>query len=232
MNKIREGYHTFRETILPKQLGFYEELAKKAQRPKALMITCSDSRIDPSIFTQTEPGDIFFIRNAGNIIPPHGATNGGEASSIEYAVTVLKINAIILCGHSHCGAMNALLDFNNNPEQRHKFPAVSNWFDHAEATRLIMHERYPHLQGNELLNTAVEENVLIQLNNLSTHPVVSAGLAQGTLNLFGWRYEIETGTIYEYDQEGGEFKPMSKESRPAVPLAIRNGVKPRNLEKI
>lgn len=112
MQKLIEGIHQFqRESFLPLQ-GLFEQLAR-GQQPETLFITCSDSRIDPNLLTQSKPGDLFILRNAGNIIPPHGAGNGGEAATIEFAAGALAVRDIIVCGHSHCGAMKGLLQ----PEQ-------------------------------------------------------------------------------------------------------------------
>ncbi len=221
MDKILRGYHNFRNDIFSKQKRFFEQLAEKTQQPKALFITCSDSRIDPNLVTQTEPGDLFILRNAGNIIPPYGSANGGEGATIEYALEVLHIQHVIVCGHSHCGAMKALLEFDRTPTNRHDMPAVANWFAHAEATRRSLRERYADMEGEEQLNAVIEENILVQLNNLTTHPVIATRVSQGLVNLYGWRYEIETGTIFEFDQNIGHFEPMGEVSHPAVPLAIR-----------
>src|SRR5262249_44266695 len=109
MRKIIQGVRQFQDTVFRRQRDFFELLARKQQSPQALFITCSDSRINPNLLTSTEPGDLFLLRNAGNIIPPYGAANGGEGATIEYAVSVLKLQNIIVCGHFHCGAMHYLL---------------------------------------------------------------------------------------------------------------------------
>src|SRR5262245_44531800 len=182
------GYHALRNGVFRRQELFFQRLARKKQEPVALFITCSDSRIDPNLVTQTEPGDLFILRNAGNIVPPYGASSDGEGATIEYAISVLGIRNVIVCGHSHCGAMQALLEFEQSPPPNGRLKSVLNWFAHAEATRYILSERHQNLTGDELLNAAVEENILVQLNHLTTHPAVAAGLARGDLRLFGWRY--------------------------------------------
>ena len=142
MQKLIQGIHQFQgESFLPLQ-GLFEQLAK-GQNPETLFITCSDSRIDPNLLTQAKPGDLFILRNAGNIIPPHGAGNGGEAATIEFAVAALGVKDIIICGHSLCGAMQGLL----HPEQVASLPALSSWLSHAEMTRRIMCDNYGHLEG-------------------------------------------------------------------------------------
>src|SRR5437588_6874506 len=109
MQKIIDGVRRFQANVFTRQRDLFEQLASKRQSPHALFITCSDSRIDPNLITQTEPGDLFIVRNAGNIVPPYGAATGGEAATIEYALSVLKVRNVILCGHAHCGAVQALM---------------------------------------------------------------------------------------------------------------------------
>src|ERR1044071_9547851 len=127
MQKLVHGIHRFQEGVFRSQKELFEQLSS-GQKPAALFITCSDSRIDPNLLTQTEPGDLFILRNASNIVPPYGPYGGGEAATIEYAVSVLGVQDIIVCGHSHCGAMSGLL----NPDQVRELPAVRNWLAHAE----------------------------------------------------------------------------------------------------
>ena len=130
MQKLIRGIHRFRtEDFRPLQ-GLFEHLAT-GQNPETLFITCSDSRIDPNLLTRSKPGDLFILRNAGNIVPPHRATSGGEAATIEFAVAAIGVKDIIICGHSHCGAMKGLLE----PDTIAPFPAVTSWLSHAEATR-------------------------------------------------------------------------------------------------
>src|SRR5215216_3133599 len=131
MRKIIQGIRQFQTTIFPEQRELFKQLGEKQQNPLALFITCSDSRINPNLITQTEPGDLFLLRNAGNIIPPYGAANGGEGATVEYAVSVLKMRNIIVCGHYGCGAMHFLMRQSTMGD----LPAVRAWFSHAEATR-------------------------------------------------------------------------------------------------
>lgn len=200
MQKLIKGIHQFRtENFRPLQ-GLFEQLAK-GQSPETLFITCSDSRIDPNLLTRSKPGDLFILRNAGNIVPAHGAVNGGEAATIEFAVAGLGVKDIIICGHSHCGAMQALL----KPERVAQFPAVASWLSHAETTRRIVHDNYGHLDDERLVTATVEENVLVQLENLRTLPAVASRLVRGDLHLHGWVYKIETGEVFAYDTSSGQF---------------------------
>lgn len=212
MQKLIEGIHHFQSSLFNSQRELFERLAN-GQHPETLFITCSDSRINPNLIAQTDPGDLFIIRNAGNIVPAHGAANGGEGATIEFAVAGLGIKDIIVCGHSHCGAMNGLL----HPESLKDLPAMTAWLSHAEATRRIIHDKYAERKGEALLTTTVEENVLVQMENLRTHPVVAAGLSRGKLKLHGWVYKIETGQVFAYNPEHGQFVPLAE--APAVPVS-------------
>jgi len=201
MEKILRGLQHFQTNVFPKNAEEFQRLAKKQQRPIALLITCSDSRINPNMVTQTDPGDLFLLRNAGNIIPPFGSSTGGEAATVDYAVSVLGIKHIIVCGHSHCGAMQALL----RSRQEKLSSAVSNWFQNAESTRRIIEEKFADLEGEELHERAAEQNVLVQLANLQTHPSVAAALATGAMALHGWYYRIETGETRYYSPGARRF---------------------------
>jgi carbonic anhydrase len=213
MQKLVKGIHDFQKNIFQSQQQLFERLAV-AQTPDALVITCSDSRVVPNLITQTDPGDLFLIRNAGNIVPPYGAaTMGGEAATIEYAIDALGIKDVIVCGHSRCGAMKGLLE----PESLRELPVVSTWLQNAEGTRRIMKRCYEHLEGDALLTATVEENVLVQLENLRTHPSVQAGLAKGQLSLHGWVYKLETGRVFAYDPEQGQFLPIEQVTPRPIP---------------
>src|SRR5262245_28837412 len=211
MRKIIQGVHQFRSTVFQEQRGLFEALARKPQNPMALFITCSDSRINPNLLTQTEPGELFLLRNAGNIIPPYGAANGGEGATIEYAVSVLKMRNIIVCGHYGCGAMHSLMQ----EEKTSELPAVRAWFSHAESTRRIIKENYSHLPLEAQETLAIEQNVLVQIDNMRTHPSVAVALARGDVNLYGWTYRIETGEVLAYDSTLSRFLPLNEQDEPA-----------------
>ena len=204
VQRLVEGIHQFQNEVFNFRQNLFEGLVD-SQHPLALFITCSDSRIDPSLFTQTEPGELFILRNAGNIVPPNGAANGGESATIEYAVSVLGVKDIVICGHSHCGAMSCVLD----DSKVAKFRAVRAWLQHAESTQRIIAENYAHVTDDaERLTATVEENVLVQIEHLQTHPCVASALARKALNLHGWVYEFETGQVFGYDSNVGQFVPI------------------------
>jgi carbonic anhydrase len=216
MQKLLQGIHHFQDNVFSSQRELFERLAE-GQHPDALFITCSDSRINPNLITQTEPGELFIIRNAGNIVPPYGAANGGEGATIEFAVVGLGIQHIIVCGHSHCGAMKGLL----HPEGLTGMPMMAAWLGHAEATRRIARQKYEDRPVEALLNVAIQENVLVQLENLRTHPAVAAALAGGKLKLHAWVYKIETGQVFAYEPERGQFAPLTGISSAPVPPPAR-----------
>jgi len=200
MLNLVEGIHHFRQNVFESQRKLFEELAQ-GQHPSTLFITCSDSRVVPNLITQTGPGEMFVLQNAGNIIPAYGASNGGEGSTVEYALTLLNVEHVIVCGHSHCGAIQGLL----NIESLNSTPLVKNWLGYAESTRRIVMENYPNVGEAEQMNIGVQENVLVQLENLQTYPAVAAKLQRGKLSLHGWVYKFETGEVFSYSNEERRF---------------------------
>jgi len=195
MNKLIRGLRQFQTEYFSTHQELFAQLAQ-GQHPRFLLITCSDSRVDPNLILHAQVSELFVIRNAGNIIPPYGATNGGEGAAMEYALQALDIQQIIICGHSHCGAIKGLLKLE---ELREKMPLVCEWLHQAEATHRLVVENYSDLKGQDLLNVTIAENVLTQIENLRTYPVVHSKLRQGRLTLHAWVYHIETGAVYAYD---------------------------------
>lgn len=215
MQKLVDGIQQFQADGFKKDQQLFETLAG-GQNPLALFITCSDSRIDPNLITQTKPGELFVQRTAGNVVPAYGSLLGGEACTIEYAVAALKVKDIVICGHSHCGAMAGLL----TPEAIEKLPAVKAYLEHAEATRRIVEENYGDVEDPSLrLMAAVQENVLVQLENLKTHPTVAAAVGRGDLNLHGWVYKFETGEVFSYEADQNKYLPLSNESAGTAEVA-------------
>lgn len=206
MLNIIQGVRRFRADVVANQRDFYGRLAR-GQHPEALFISCSDSRLVPNVITQTDAGDLFVLRNAGNIVPPYGAAAGGEAATIEFALEALDVKHIIVCGHTRCGAMQALLD----DRAAASMPLVRTWLAHAEATRRILRDNYADYEGEALQNIAAQEHVLVQLDNLQTHPCVASRLVRGELTLHGWVFKLETGDVYAYSDECGRFVPLGDE---------------------
>ncbi len=205
MHRLVEGALRFKNEVQNLRREQFSQLGE-AQAPFAMFIACSDSRVVPELLTQREPGEIFVVRNAGNIIPSYGPAAGGVSASIEYAVAALGIENVVVCGHSDCGAMKAIL----REDRLDKMPAVSSWIKHAAAAKEIVDATVPpSVDERARLNALVHENVLCQIRNLQTHPIVAAKLATGRLKLYGWVYEIESGSVDTFDAQSGRFIPLT-----------------------
>lgn len=211
IKRLIAGLNEFHDNYFIRHREFFEHLSH-GQTPDVLLITCSDSRIDPNLITQTEPGELFVIRNIGNIIPPYGTPNGGEGAGIEYAVQALDIKDVVVCGHSDCGAMKGLLQIGN---LAHQMPLVYDWLRHyGEPTRRLVLDNYKDYPSDKLLKIAIEQNVLTQIENLETYPVIRSRLHSGQLTLHAWIYEIETGEVFAYDASIGQFKLLQNRPLP------------------
>jgi carbonic anhydrase len=190
MDKLREGIRKYRNDVFPGMRPQLERLMRDGQRPEILVIACSDSRIKLADFTQADPGELFIVRNAGNIVPPWGKHPSGVAASIEYAVSVLPIRDVIIAGHTGCGAMAALLQ----PKQIEKLPAVREWLSYAPVT-MPCDDAHLHIE-------VTRENILLQLEHLHEYPCVKQRMAEGKLNTHGWVFAIETGEVWEHSSAG------------------------------
>jgi len=209
MTRIIQGVFGFQKRVFGEKEELFQKLGK-GQNPLALFITCSDSRINPNLLTQTEPGELFILRNAGNLVPPSGNGPGGEEATVEYAIKHLKIKDIILCGHSKCGAMNGLLScaLGNPPDP--SIPAVNQWLSHAMPISTKVSNKSKEISGDQLLSYCIEQNVLQQMENLKTYSSVQSALADGKLRLHSWVYRIETGEVLAFDMEKHAFVSLDK----------------------
>jgi carbonic anhydrase len=213
MQKLVDGVHTFRSQYFATYRSLFRRLAERGQHPETLFITCADSRVVPNLITNTEPGELFLVRNVGNIVPSV-TLPGGTAAAIEYAVEVLGVTDVIVCGHTHCGAIQALLE----PATIERLPLVKRWLAQAERVRTIVDERYGHLQPDERLAAAVGENVLVQLENLREFPFVAERLESGKLQMTGWVYKIESGEVFTFEPSLGQFVELgTASSSPQLP---------------
>jgi carbonic anhydrase len=207
MERILEGVRKFQREVYPQHRDLFERLAT-GQQPHALFITCADSRIVPDLITQSNPGDLFICRNAGNMVPPYSDVQGGVSATIEYSIVALGIKHIVVCGHSDCGAMKGVL----HPENLRSMPTVQPWLGHGEVARRIVEENYTGLSEQEKLTVLTDENVVAQLNHLRTHPSVAARLAAGAMSLHGWVYNIGSGQVKAWDASRSQFVPMEQYS--------------------
>ena len=195
MQKIIKGYFQFKESGFEERKDLFAKLSN-SQNPEVLFITCSDSRIDPNLITQTEPGDLFVIRNAGNIVPPHTVESDGIVASIEFAVVALGVKHIVVCGHSNCGAMKGAL----NTSGLTALPKVKGWLNYCSEAVALVESREGDLISDEL-NSVTQENVLLQIRRLEQYPEISKRLTTGVIEIHAWVYEICDGTIKCFNQE-------------------------------
>lgn len=205
MKKLIKGLHKFQKEVFPLKKNFFEELAKQ-QKPEVLFITCSDSRINPNLVTTTEPGDLFILRNAGNIIPLYG-TSIGEEATIEFAVEQLGIEDIIVCGHSYCGAIEAAV----HPERMQNMPSLSKWItQNVTPTLDLIKQNYSNLDKTELLDVLLQENVLKQVESLKTHPSVAKKMLENKVSVHAWIYKIEVGQVFAFNSAEEQFELIKK----------------------
>lgn len=214
INDVVGRVFEFETKVFADQADLYGKLAHEGQEPKVLIISCSDSRVVPEQIMQAQPGELFVIRNAGNIVPPYGQQNGGVTATIEYAVAALRVTDVVICGHSGCGAMGAL----TNPEGLDALPNVKAWLKHSHAAKEVVDHSYPDMEERAAIRAASLENVVVQLQHLRTHPAVASRIAKGELTLHGWFVDIHSGGILALDGEKGRFQPVRDGE--ALPVAL------------
>jgi carbonic anhydrase len=205
LQKLIAGHRRFLSRIFPNRRAEFHLLAE-GQEPEVLFLTCADSRIVPDLILQTQPGDLFLCRNAGNVIPRSGEPAGGVSATVEYAVQVLRIRHLIVCGHSDCGVIRALM----HPETLEGLDCVKDWLQHVEPAWQYVDEVERH--ANELTrHTALAHaNVLAQLDNLRSHSYIQQALSEGRLQIHGWYYDILSGQVEQYDANARRFLPLTE----------------------
>jgi carbonic anhydrase len=195
LEQLKQGVRRFQTEVYPEQAEFFAQAASEPQRPHTLFITCADSRIDPIAITSSAPGEVFVTRNIGNMVPAYGEMLGGVSAVIEFAVAALKVKHVVVCGHTQCGAMNALL----TPSSTDSLPSVKNWLKNAHAALSVAESLHRHGVRDGLaeqpIDILTEQNVLLQMRHLKTHPSVAGAMATGDLTISGWVYNIGTGEI-------------------------------------
>ena len=195
LEQLKDGVRRFRRDVYAQHADVYARAAMEPQRPHTLFITCADSRIEPNEITQTGPGEVFVTRNIGNMVPAYGEMLGGVSAVIEFAVAGLHVKHIVVCGHTDCGAMKALL----NPESVKSMPTVTNWMINARAALTVaetLHHKAGHTHDtHDMTRLLTEQNVLLQLQHLKTHPSVAGAMAMGELTVSGWIYDIGKGQV-------------------------------------
>ena len=201
MDFLERGVRRFKREVFPKNRALFRKLARK-QAPRVLFITCADSRVVPSLITQTRPGDLFVERNPGNIVPKYRGQHSGESASIEYALEVLNVSHIVVCGHSDCGAVKGML----YPGQLSSIPAVRRWLTYGNRSRRLLETHAKDWSEAQRLAFLTRLNVLVQIEHLKTHPAVARRARRGELELHGWLYRIHDGEILQLNPSG-EFHP-------------------------
>jgi carbonic anhydrase len=211
MSQLIEGVHKFRTAEFGNYRKLFRKLSQEGQNPHTLFITCSDSRVLAELITQSKPGDLFVVKNIGNIVPiatARGDTNS-TAAAIEFAVVNLNVSDIVICGHSQCGAIAALLA--ETPVSP-AMPHLRDWLNLATPVLDMLKKDYAHLHDPRARETAAaQENVLFSLDNLHSYPCVQERLMNGTLRLHGWFFKIATAELYAYDPETRQFSPLVNE---------------------
>jgi carbonic anhydrase len=208
MQELIAGIHKFRSEQFGEYEALFQRLARDGQNPHTLFITCSDSRVLAELITQSKPGDLFVVKNVGNIVPHSSATGttNSTAAAIEFAIDALGVQDIVVCGHSQCGAMKALL---TEPDLS-TMPHLAGWLTLATPVREAVRERYRHITDeNARVNAAAEENVLFALENLQSYPAVQRKLEAGALRLHGWFFKIATAELFAYEPEVQQFRPLT-----------------------
>ena len=206
LDRLKEGVRRFRSEVYPSQAETFQQAVSAPQKPHTLFITCADSRIDAETITSSGVGDLFVTRNVGNLVPAYGEMLGGVSAVIEYAVSALKVRHIVVCGHSDCGAMKALLD----PESTDAMPTVKSWLNNAAAALSIAKSLSgPDDRPSEVRRRLTEQNVLLQTRHLHTHPSVAGALTRGELTISGWVYDIGAGEIHIAEDGLGQFHTVT-----------------------
>ena len=210
INDLIKGNKKFREASFPKYEGDLKELVEKGQKPEILFVGCSDSRVTPDLMLDTKPGDMFILRNVGNFVPPYNPDDDyhGSSAAIEYAVSVLGVKHIIICGHSHCGACKSLYqNLDNSPDLIH----VRKWLELGKRAKEYTLLAIQDKTDKEKLYRATERiSIVHQMENLLTFPEVERKVKAGELQIHGWYYRIEDGTIEYYDGEECSFKELKE----------------------
>jgi carbonic anhydrase len=215
LRKLTQGFFEFqRETFLPKR-ELFAQLALK-QRPKIMMIACSDSRVDPAIITKAEPGDIFMVRNVANLVPPCRMDNAQRSTSaaLEFAVIALEVEHVVVFGHVGCGGIQALLTADPDVAQEHAF--IHNWLQIADEARrrVLLTARHQPLPVQ--LRMLEQEAIKTSLANLLTFPWIEERIRGGTLKLHGWHFDLHEGSINIYVPEENQFRPLTLDRAAAL----------------
>lgn len=209
LKTFEKGHEAFQSVKFKKNEERFKKLIEEGQNPKALFIGCSDSRVMPAMITGSKPGDLFIVRNIGNFVAPFNpdADYHATASAVEYATSVLEVSDIIVCGHSHCGAIEALYkELEQTPENIHTI----KWLELGQEAKKVAMLAYKNESKEKMLRYTEKISVVYQIDNLLTYPGIQRRVEEGTLFLHAWYYDMQSGDIEYYDDDTYEFKPLSQ----------------------
>lgn len=208
MKELFHGIMKFRREDFESHKDLFQELGRQ-QKPHTLYIGCSDSRVLPNLITGTGPGDLFVVRNVANIVPPYRETEEYVATTaaIEYAVNVLGVKTILICGHSNCGGCAAL---NAPPEKLEQLPHVKKWLQVSSEVRARVDKLVTDDSPAEREWLTEQVNVLVQMKNLLSYPYIHERVEQGKLEILGWHYIIETGEVFNFNDQSQTFELITE----------------------
>jgi len=203
-DKLLQGTVKFKEEVFEKYRKHFEDLSSH-QKPHTLFIACSDSRIDPNMICHSKPGELFIIRNVANLVPNYRKVDEHLATTaaIEYAVMALGVQNIVVCGHSNCGGCNALFE---SDEKMESIPNTKKWLELAKPVKEKIEKEHGHLCDSEKEFLTEQLNVVEQIKHLMSYPYIVEKYVEGKLKILGWHYIIETGEVYNYNKDTGEFE--------------------------
>jgi len=208
IDKLMNGYRSYRDGAHKHSKPLIEELVKEGQHPEIAIIACSDSRVDPAILFQADPGDLFVIRNVANLVPPleQGGTFHGTSAAVEFAVLGLGVKHLMVLGHAHCGGIKAMME----PDKSAKaFSFLPGWVSILSAAHRRVLATMPHAKPEERVTACEQNAVLVSLENLTTYPWVREKVESGELELHGLYIDIAEPVLHSYDWEAGKFAPIS-----------------------
>lgn len=221
VGKFLQGFRRFQQHYLGEQHALFDQLLTEGQRPRALMIACCDSRCDPALLTDCEPGDMFVVRNVANLVPPYDQARlfAATSSAIAFAVSSLEVEHVIIMGHAHCGGIQALMTHKTPENDESKL--ISQWVGIAESAREQVLQQLPNKTPEVQAHACEQASILISLENLRSYPWISKRVELGKLALHGWYFDMDKGELLQYQQESGKFEVLvaNGDKRPISPFS-------------
>lgn len=209
LNRLSAGFRRFRKQWYCEEHNIYEDL-REGQSPHALVIACSDSRVDPALLLDCRPGDLFVVRNVANLVPPYNPDSGyhGVSAALEYAVRHLCVDTIIVMGHSHCGGIAHLM----TDMDKEKSEFLSTWMHVAQDARAQANAQYPESCAEQRERACEQYAIRMSLRNLRSFPWVHSAEARGDLTIHGWYFDLAAGILFQLDETSGSFAPLGDDA--------------------